>query len=139
MRVPLWLTRVESVSMEPALRPGALVLTRALGPGMPLRRGDVVVADSDELGRRVVKRILGLPGEQISIRDGRVRVDGRPIAEPYASVSVYRGDFSVPQGRFFLLGDNRDVSSDSRSWRTPCLPRNRIVGRLLVSRGGSRA
>lgn len=131
MRVPLWLTRVESASMEPTLRSGALALTRALRPGTCLRRGDLVVADSAELGRRIVKRIIGLPGKRVTFHGGIVRIDGRPLREPYAAPSLYRGEFSVPAGHYFLLGDNRDASSDSRSWQRPYLSRREIAGRLV--------
>lgn len=131
MRVPLWLTRVESVSMEPTLHPGALAVTRALRSGTRLRRGDLVVADSGELGVRIVKRIIGLPGERVTVDGGVVRIDGQPLYEPYAARSLYRGEFMVPALHYFVLGDNRDVSSDSRSWESPYLSRREIAGRLI--------
>ena len=88
-----WLTRVQSHSMAPTLRDGALALTRRLWRRTPVRRGDVVVVDSRELGQHVVKRIVGLPGETVSIEAGQVRINGQPLAEPYASRSVFTGAF----------------------------------------------
>ena len=129
-----WLTRVQSHSMAPALQDGALVLTRRLDRRATLRRGDVVVADSRELGRHVVKRIVGLPGETVAFEAGQVHIDGRPLAEPYASRSVFTDTFHVPAGHYLLLGDHRAASSDSRSWRLPYIARQDIVGRL-VGRG----
>ena len=90
-----WLTVVRSRSMEPTLRDGTLWLTRPFGR-RTVRRGDVVVADSAELGRRIVKRVVGLPGKVLVVADGRTSVDGRPLDEPYATPSVFRGTFTVP-------------------------------------------
>lgn len=129
-----WLTRVQSHSMAPTLRDGALALTLRLGRRATPRRGDIVVADSRELGRRVVKRIIGLPGETVDFRAGQVHIDGRPLAEPYASRSVFTDSFQVPPGHYLLLGDHRDASNDSRSWRQPYIAREAIVGRI-VGRG----
>lgn len=134
----LWLTRVESRSMEPTLRDGQLVLTRSLRRTTPIRRGDLVVADSPELGRRVVKRVIGLPGERVVASGAAVTVDGAVLDEPYASRSVFRGRFAVPDEHYLLLGDNRDASNDARSWRDPYLARERIVGRLTLRRPAGR-
>ena len=128
----LWLTRVQSQSMAPTLPGGALALTRRLWRRTPVRRGDVVVVDSRELGRHVVKRIVGLPGETVAIEAGRVSINGQPLAEPYASRSVFTDTFHVPAGHYLLLGDHRDASSDSRSWQAPYVQPDAIVG---VARG----
>lgn len=86
------------------------------------------------LGRRIVKRVVGLPGERLVLTDGRITVDGRPLDEPYAGRSVFRGTFTVPRGHYLLLGDNRDASDDARSWQQPYLPREALVGRLVGRR-----
>ena len=124
------LTRIDSDSMSPTLRHGQLVPTRKLRRTTSVQRGDLVVVASSEVGRHVVKRVIGLPGERLSLRLGQVLVDGRPLAEPYAAPSVFTAEYDVPEGHFFLLGDNRDASSDSRSWRHPFVPRSELVGRL---------
>src|SRR5690606_26846185 len=74
---------------------------------------------------------VGLPGEHVRLEDGRVWVDGGLLAEPYATRSTCHGTFDVPQARYFVLGDNREASSDSRSWRRPYVARSEIVGVLL--------
>lgn len=129
-----WLTRVRSHSMAPTLRDGALVLTRRLGRRAPVRRGDLVIVDSRELGEHVIKRVIGLPGETVAIELGQVHIDGRALAEPYASRSVFTDSYRVPPGHYLLLGDNRDASSDSRSWRQPFIERDAIVGRVMKDR-----
>ncbi|MDO5692124.1 MAG: signal peptidase I [Pseudomonadota bacterium] len=131
-----WLTRVQSHSMAPALQGGALALTRRLWRRTPVRRGDVVVADSHELGQHVVKRVIGLPGETVTIKSGQVHINGQPLAEPYASRSVFTHTFHVPAGHYLLLGDHRDASSDSRSWRQPYIAREALVGHV-IGRGWS--
>jgi signal peptidase I len=130
-----WLTRVRSHSMEPTLSDGQLVLTRSLRPAHAVGRGDLVVLESPvEPDRDVVKRVVGLPGEKVTFDAGRVSIDGRPLAEPYASPSMFRGEYDVPPGHFLVLGDNRDASDDSRSWSRPYVPRSAIRGRLLRRR-----
>ena len=127
-----WLTRVRSHSMSPTLSDGQLVLTRSLRPAYAVGRGDLVVLDSpDEPGLSVVKRVVGLPGEDVTFDAGRVSVDGTLLEEPYATRSVFRGEYHVPAGHFLVLGDNRDASSDSRSWRRTYVRRSALRGRLV--------
>ncbi|KUG52601.1 hypothetical protein AVL61_13660 [Kocuria rosea subsp. polaris] len=130
----VFVTQVDSGSMAPALLPGRRLLTRRVWRRGRIRRGDVVVVDSPELGRTVVKRVLGLPGEQVVIEPGgRIRVDGRPVAEPYVvHAGGPCGAFRVPAGRLLLLGDHRARSSDSRTWREPYLPVRAVRGRVLT-------
>lgn len=143
--------RVDNYSMEPTYRPGELVLARKLRRGERIHRGDVVLVRSAELGRLIVKRVVGLPGEQIEIEpSGAVRVSGTRIAEPYvrlhsaltdrarlsaraaaAADSTQSATFNVPAGHLFLLGDNRAASSDSRRWRQPYLPVDAVVGKVI--------
>jgi signal peptidase I len=128
--------------------PSATPLSTVL-PRRELRRGDVVVFRFPPDPRRsFIKRVIGLPRETVSIADKRVTVDGRELIEPYAFHSddhVWPNDPSisedrrrrdqlpptrVPDGSYFLLGDNRDDSGDSRSWGT--VPAGHILGRALL-------
>lgn len=119
--------------MTPSLHDGQLVWTIRLRRNSFPVRGTMVAVDSRELGRRIIKRIVGLPGEHLRIDCSAVFVDGHRLAESYATLSsAYRGTFHVPDGHYLLLGDNRDASSDSRSWRHPYVGRTEIVGRLLT-------
>ena len=132
IRHVVWLTRVESWSMTPTLRPGSLLLTRRLRRSEGVQRGDFVVLHSVELGQRIVKRVIGLPGETVVVDSRGVSVDGVRLAEPYVlGHGGARGSFSVPEGAYLVLGDNRVRSSDSRSWRQPFVARAAIEGRLI--------
>lgn len=141
-RRAVWVTRVESRSMAPTLHPGDRLVTVAT---TRLRRGDVVVFHSPDAGRRVVKRVVGLPGEAVTVGPGGVVVDGVPLDEPYVARHGGRtGVFAVPDGAVLVLGDNRPWSSDSRSWRQPFVPVATIEGRVLrpgvpAPRGGGMA
>ncbi len=133
-RVPTWLTRIESSSMEPTLCPGQLAFTTRLRRSSSLRRSDLVVVDSRELGRRIVKRVIGVPGDRIRIHSGLVYINGTPYNEPYAARSTFNALFQVPTGHYFLLGDNRAASSDSRSWAMPYISRDQIKGKLHLGK-----
>jgi signal peptidase I len=127
--------------------PAASGLERALLPIAPVRRGDVVVFKyPEEPERDFIKRVIGLPGETVEVREKTVYIDGAPLTEPYAfflySSGRERGDVasfdvrdrygpvSIPPDHYFVMGDNRDNSQDSRYWGF--LPRSYIKGRALV-------
>ncbi len=81
-----------------------------------------------------VKRVIGLPGDRVEIRAGSVWINGKPLIEPYLSEtpdpSENLGPYLVPPGNFFMMGDNRNNSSDSRRWGF--VPRSSIVGSPVV-------
>lgn len=129
--VPAWLTRVQSDSMAPGLRDGQLVLTIRPRRKHRFRRGAIVAVDSREVRQRIVKRIIGLPGDHLRLDGNQVWVNGHLLDEPYASPATHRAIFVVPAGHYVLLGDNRHASSDSRSWRHPYVSRLEIVGVLV--------
>lgn len=120
-----------------------------LAPQRELRRGDIVVFRyPKDLEIDFVKRVIGLPGDTISIRRKEVWVNGRKLDEPYVihidkkifpggdyQPEPYRsrdrfGPFQVPAGHYFAMGDNRDDSSDSRFWGT--VPRANVKGRAFM-------
>jgi signal peptidase I len=127
--------RVESISMQPTLYAGDYVIVNKLAyrfGGAP-RRGDVIVfrypPNPDTIP--YIKRVIGLPGDQIHIADGKVYVNGQLCIEPYLPVTTTRGgDWSVPAGQLFVMGDNRNNSSDSRTWGF--VPMENVIGRAEV-------
>lgn len=122
---------VPSSSMEPTLVPGDhLIVIRYLG-ARP-QRGHVVVFD-DAAGTARVKRVIGLPGDSVQIEHGQVLVNGEILVEDaYAapSLSAAGSVHVVPAGHYFLLGDNRDHSADSRSFGF--VPDHAVVGRARL-------
>lgn len=103
-------------SMEPTLGPGDRLLVRPVGP-VPPRRGDVVVLrDPREAARRTVKRVVGLPGEHVALRAGRLVIDGVTHIEPHAHHRCGDDDRTIPADHLYVLGDNRARSTDSRTY-----------------------
>ncbi len=128
---------VPSASMSPTLWPGDhIVVTRYLSdrPG----RGDVVVFHHPAGSELTVKRVVAIPGDLVEGRDGQLRVSGRVLHEPYASVAgtMHIPPRLVPAGHLFVLGDNRSDSWDSRHWGP--LPDSLVVGRARVVLWSSR-
>ena len=126
--------------------PTATGLERAVLPVSAIRRGDVVVFKyPEEPERDFIKRVIGLPGETIELRDKRVYVDGAALDEPYVfflqppgeagglsafDPRVQYGPVTVPADSYFMMGDNRDNSQDSRYWGF--LPRDYVKGKALM-------
>lgn len=107
---------VEGTSMQPGLDPGDRLLVRPVGPVSP-RRGDVVVVRDPRAPARVtVKRVIGLGGEHVELRQGRLAIDGVVHIEPHAHRRTGDGACTVPPGHVYLLGDNRAGSTDSRTY-----------------------
>ncbi|MBW3623270.1 MAG: signal peptidase I [Armatimonadetes bacterium] len=125
---------IPSNSMVPALKDGDRILASKLSFrwGEP-RRGEVVVfygaEDSGHAEEIFVKRIIGLPGEHVYISEGKVFIQGMPLDEEYLHGIPYGnyGPYRVPEGTYFMLGDNRNDSRDSRFWGS--IPRENLIGR----------
>jgi signal peptidase I len=126
--------RVESISMQPTLYAGNYVLVNKLAYqlGHP-NRGDVIVFryPPDPSQTPYIKRVIGLPGDQVHITGGKVYINGQQLVEPYLKVSTMQGgDWTVPPTSLFVMGDNRNNSSDSRSWGM--VPLGNVIGKALV-------
>lgn len=125
--------RVENISMKPTLQPGELLLVNKLSYrlGEP-HHGDVIVFHyPGNPSEDYIKRLIGLPGDQIRVDGGLVYINNQPMDEPYISAPpAYKGAWQVPEDSFFVLGDNRNQSSDSHSWGF--VPRDNIVGKALI-------
>lgn len=113
-------TRVEGYSMEPTLYGHQrLIIEKVSYRFHPPRRGDIVVIHVDGLGKEMlIKRVIGLPGERVEVKDGKVFINGQVLDEPYLDKAM-RGQYPptvVPEGYIFVMGDNRNNSNDSRSF-----------------------
>ncbi|PQF25487.1 signal peptidase I [Enterococcus mundtii] len=131
---------VEGNSMENVLKQGDMVVMEKFSE---IRRFDVVVFQLSD-GTIYIKRVIGLPGETVSYEKDQLKINGQPVEEPYLSKNIrsdhenapYTTDFTLeeltgyaelPEDSYFVLGDNRRVSKDSRSFGT--IARNEILGK----------
>ncbi|MCK4489217.1 MAG: signal peptidase I [Anaerolineales bacterium] len=125
--------RIDGSSMEPNLHHGEFVIVSKINYrfGEP-ERGDVVVFDFPRnITQEYIKRIIGLPGEHILVEDGKVYVNEIMLSEPYLIMEPqYEGEWVVPEDTLFVLGDNRNNSSDSHTWGM--VPMNNVIGEALV-------
>jgi len=125
--------RIDGSSMEPNLHHGEFVIVSKINYrfGEP-ERGDVVVFDFPRnITQEYIKRVIGLSGEHILIEDGNVYVNEIMLSEPYLIMEPqYEGEWVVPEDTLFVLGDNRNNSSDSHTWGM--VPLNNVIGEALV-------
>ena len=126
--------RIESISMQPTLYAGNYVIVNKIAykigtPG----RGDVIIFHypPDPNREPYIKRVIGLPGDKVEIGNGKVLVNGTALVEPYIKAPPsYAGSWTVPQNSLFVLGDNRNNSSDSHSWGM--VPLANVIGKAEV-------
>lgn len=141
---------IPSASMEPTLEKGDRVLVNKVSyKAHDVRRGDVVVFElpAGSVGpdgiKDLIKRVIGLPGDTIETRDGAVYINDRRLSEPYLPSGTLTGAPAdgtnpeirrqvVPDGRVFVMGDNRSNSHDSRYDDRGPIPIDSIVGRAFV-------
>jgi signal peptidase I len=125
--------RVDGFSMVPTLQDGEYVLVNRLAYRNSLpERGDIIVFSSPQTtDLDLIKRVIGLPGDTVEISGGVVQVNKQILDEPYiAAAPVYNGEWEVPAGKLFVLGDNRNDSSDSHAWGL--LPIENVIGKAIL-------
>jgi signal peptidase I len=125
--------RVDGFSMRPTLEDGEYILVNKLAykTGEAVRGDIIVFIFPVNPQEDLIKRVIGLPGETISVHNGVVSVNGIPLTEPYiASPPAYDGDWVVPEGQLFVLGDNRNDSRDSHQWQF--LPLENVIGKAVL-------
>ena len=128
--------RVRSHSMEPTLRDGAVVLIdKVTFHAREPRRGDLVVTSDPRTGEPIVKRVVAIAGDSVGIDDGVLMLNGKKVAENYIDNDNMEGFFFgpdvVPHGEVFLLGDNRYISVDSRTFGPVTV--DEVDGRVLAT------
>lgn len=129
---------VEGSSMLPNLRDGERLLVEKITYRFrdPSYGEVVVFHHPNEPSKRLIKRVIGVPGDTVTVAQGRVHINGIPLDEDYINGPMVRwqqiGPLVVPEGHYFLLGDNRNASLDSRDPSLGFVPKSRIVGRAIV-------
>lgn len=128
-------TRVYGQSMEPNLHTDERLIVEKVSYKLhPPQRDDIIVLKvRDEAKELLIKRVIGLPGETVEVRDGKVLINGEPLDEPYlARPTLGRyGPTVVPPEHVFVMGDNRNASNDSRAFGP--VSYNHIIGKAWVS------
>jgi signal peptidase I len=145
--------RVENISMEPNLHEGQFLIINRFSycPGLHLdlpmlniryektwciwepKRGDIIVFHyPPDPSRDFIKRVIGLPGETVSIKSGQVYINGKLMSEPFGPNpgSYDAPPVTLPPGQIYVLGDNRNSSSDSHVWGL--VPMTDVVGRAII-------
>jgi signal peptidase I len=128
---------VPTGSMLPTINLKDKILVTRVHNKNNLKNGDVIVFHSDELNEDLIKRLIGLPNDEVEIKeDGSLYVNQKKVDESYV---VYpggkTGKFKVPEDSYFFMGDNRANSSDARYWDQPYISKNDIMGkaRIIIS------
>ena len=135
-------TIVKQTSMQDTLNPNDYIIMyrRAYSGDKEPKRGDIVILKSelqDENGKNklLIKRVIGLPGDKITINDGKVYINDKEYDESYLKDGYTTGsvnNFKVPKGEYFVMGDNRVVSIDSRYSEVGCIKKDAIKGRAVL-------
>jgi signal peptidase I len=124
--------RIDGSSMNPTLFDGQYLLINNISYLLDEPdQGEIIVFRHPNQDLNLIKRVIGVPGDQVEVRNQEVRVNGVLIDEPYIMAAPnYNGTWEVKEGEYFVLGDNRNNSSDSHSWNG--LPADHIIGKALI-------
>ena len=110
--------RIPSESMVPTLNVGDQLYVSRMYNTQSLKRGDIVVFNFKPKNEIFIKRLIGLPGDNVTIKSGIVYINGDKLEEDYVkNPESTDGVYNVPEGKYFFLGDNRAISDDARKWQ----------------------
>lgn len=135
---------IPSGSMENTILPGDDIFGFRLAYTFSdPKRGDIVIFNApDDPSEKYIKRVIGLPGETVTIEDAQVYIDGEPLEEDYLKSATVEGEvwttnagpyeFKVPENSYLLLGDNRNGSSDARVWEHTYVSKDAIIGKAIL-------
>ncbi|WP_249861519.1 signal peptidase I [Paenibacillus konkukensis] len=128
--------KVPTGSMLPTIQLDDKILVEKMVKLTDFKFGDVVVFYPplpDQADQRFVKRLIGLPGDTIEVKDGALYRNGEKVDEPYLKekMNYTYGPITVPADQYFFLGDNRNDSLDSHLWPTPFVDKSKLIGKVL--------
>lgn len=117
--------------MYPTIKIGDKIVVTRIYNKAKLKRGDLIVFKSDELEETLIKRLIGVPGDEVIIKDkGQVFINGSKIEEPYVvNMEDLDKKFKVPKNKYLFFGDNRANSNDARKWENPYIDGKDIKGK----------
>lgn len=126
---------VNQISMEPTLHEGQMLIISKINyfVGNP-QRGEIIVLKDNVENKLLIKRVIGLPGETVSLRNGKVFINEKELNPDYTKAPTYpyvQESWQIPLGDYFVLGDNREHSRDSRADDVGLISRKNIVGRAV--------
>ena len=125
--------QIPSESMVPTLEEVDRLFASRIYNEETLNRGDLIIFYSKEKDELMIKRLIGLPNDNIVIDNGIVSVNGEVLNEDYIENQDYfTGEYTVPDGKYFFLGDNRGNSFDSRYWTNKYIDFSDIKGRAFI-------
>jgi len=129
---------IPTASMEPTIMTHSRIFGNRLAYlNSSPERGDIVIFKFPDNEKELfIKRVIGLPGDTVEMRDGLIYINGSDTAldEPYVKERPY-GDYgpvTVPEGAYFMMGDNRNNSADSRYWNQPFVYEDKILGQAAI-------
>ena len=132
------LQQIVGESMSPTFENGEVLIIDKLTPRfIDLKRGDIISFYDNE-SKYLVKRVIGLPGEYIEIKDNRIYINNEEIKDYVEGVNTENiklediGYSKIPKDMYFVMGDNRENSLDSRDYRIGLIEKNSIVGKKII-------
>ncbi|WP_438350039.1 signal peptidase I [Paenibacillus sp. FA6] len=126
--------KVPTGSMIPTIQINDHLLVEKLMWMTSLNHGDIIVFQAPAEDKRYVKRLIGLPGDEVEIKDGELYRNKLLISEPYIQerMNYNFGPVVVPVNEYFFLGDNRNDSFDSHAWDYPFIEKGKLIGKVLI-------
>lgn len=129
---------IPSSSMSPTLQTGDYVISNGTSYWWDSpKRGDIIIFRHDDVadGETLIKRVVGVPGDSMMFIDGRIYLNGELLQEPYLPETTYTYSFKdfedIPEDCYFVMGDNRMDSEDSRFWADPYVHKEEIRGKMI--------